>query len=125
MACKNVCRLCDRLVLSSSVTFATATGLVINIPQATYTNGEKYCIVVAQPIPATATIAANAYITIGSSTTLYPLVDCSGAQLSACDINTRTKYSTRVTTTPTGGVFKLIGTLSNHDAKNLPSLPVA
>lgn len=49
MACKSVCRLCDKLVLSQSVTFADGA-LVINLPAGSYKNGGKYCIVVAQAI---------------------------------------------------------------------------
>ena len=50
MACKNVCRLCDRLVISQSVTYSGGT-LIINIPAGSYKDGEKYCIVIAQSIP--------------------------------------------------------------------------
>lgn len=42
MACKPVCKLCDHLVLSQSVTF-TGGNLVINLPVGAYNNGEKYC----------------------------------------------------------------------------------
>ena len=54
MGCKPVCKLCDRLVISQAVTF-TGGNLVINLPAGNYRNGCKYCIVVAQAIPATAT----------------------------------------------------------------------
>ena len=57
MACKPVCKLCDKLVLFQSVTFAGGN-LVINLPAGSYGNGCKYCIVVAQAIPATTTINA-------------------------------------------------------------------
>jgi len=45
MACKPVCRLCDRLVISAAVTF-TGGNLVVNLPAGSYRNGEKYCIVI-------------------------------------------------------------------------------
>ena len=61
-------KLCDKLVISTAVTFA-ANQLIINIPQNTYNNGEKYCIVVAQNLPTTTTIAAPVVITIGTGTT--------------------------------------------------------
>lgn len=108
MACNNVCRLCKRFVISSAVTF-TGGNLVINIPAGAYANGEKYCIVVAQTIPSTTTINAPVYVTIGTGTTLYPVTNKCCAQLTACAIRTRTKYSTVVSTTPTGGAFKLLG----------------
>ena len=74
MDCNNVCRLCDRLILSQAVTFAGGT-LTINIPAGSYNNGAKYCIVVAQAIPAATTINAPVVITIGSGTMQYPLVN--------------------------------------------------
>ena len=57
MACKPVCRLCDRLIISQSVTFAGGN-LIVNLPAGDYRNGEKYCVVVAQAVPDTATINA-------------------------------------------------------------------
>lgn len=123
MACKDICKLCSRLVISDSVTFANGN-LVIDIPAATYGNGCKYCIVVAQTIPATTTINAPVYITIGGGATLYPLNKKNCAQATACAIRTRTKYSTIVNTTPTGGGFRLCGNLPCAPSNNLRSLPV-
>jgi hypothetical protein len=108
MACANVCRLCNRFIISDSVAF-TGGNLVINIPAGTYENGEKYCIVVAQSIPTTTTINAPVYVTIGAGTTLYPLTNRCCAQLTACGIRTRTRYSTVVVTNATGGSFRLLG----------------
>ena len=108
MACKTVCRLCDRLVISQAVTFAGGA-LTINLPAGNYRNGQKYCIVVAQSIPDTATINAPVVVTIGTGTNQYPLTRCDCAQVTACGIRTRTKYSTVVNTTGTGGTFRLLG----------------
>lgn len=108
MSCRNVCRLCDRLVISQAVTF-DGTSLVVNLPAGSYNDSEKYCIVVAQAIPAATTINAPVVITIGAGTVQYPLTNSCCAQVSACAIRTRTKYSTRVTTTAAGGSFKLLG----------------
>lgn len=108
MACKPVCKLCKRFVISQAVTFADGT-LTINLPAGDYTNGEKYCIVVAQTIPATTTISAPVVITIGTGTVQYPLTKCNCAQVTACGIRTRTRYSTVVSTTATGGTFKMLG----------------
>ena len=109
MSCKPVCKLCDRLVLSQAVTF-TGGNLEINLPAGSYNNGEKYCIVVAQAIPETTTINAPVYITIGTGTTLYPLTKRNCAQVTACGIRTRTRYSVCVVTTPTGGSFSMLAT---------------
>lgn len=108
MACKPVCKLCKRFVISQAVTFADGT-LTINLPAGDYTNGEKYCIVIAQSIPSTTTISAPVVITIGSGTVQYPLTKCNCAQVTACGIRTRTRYSTVVSTTTTGGTFKMLG----------------
>ncbi len=108
MSCKPVCKLCDKLVISSGVTF-TGGNVVINIPAGDYRNGCKYCLVVAQAIPTTATIAAPVVITIGTGTEQYPLSRCDCSQVTACGIRTRTRYSTIVSTNATGGTFKMLG----------------
>lgn len=108
MACKNVCTLCPRLVISQAVTFAGGV-LTINLPAGSYRNGEKYCIVVAQTIPAATTINAPVVVTIGTGTVQYPLTKRNCAQVTACSIRTRTRYATAVFTSATGGVFRLLG----------------
>lgn len=117
-------RLCDRLIISSAVTFADGT-LTINLPAGNYGNREKYCIVVAQTIPETATITAPVVITIGDdATTTYPLVNCDCSTVYACSINTRTRYTVCVFTDITSGVFRLMGKLPcSRCTSNLASLP--
>ena len=109
MSCKNVCRLCDKLIISAGLTFTAGTGLIINIPAGSYADNCKYCIVVAQVIPDATTITSPVFITIGAGTEQYPLNQCDGAQVTANQIRTRTKYATRVATTATGGSFNLAG----------------
>ena len=104
----NVCRLCRRLIFSQAVTFADGT-LTINIPAGAYNNGERYCIVIVQAIPAATTITAPVVITIGEGTEEYPLVNRCCAQVTACGIRTRTRYATVVATDTTGGSFKMLG----------------
>lgn len=108
MACKSVCRLCDKFIISTAVAF-TGGNLVITIPAGGYLNNEKYCIVIAQPIPDTTTINAPVVIQIGTGTVLYPLVKKNCRPVSACGVRTRTKYSVCVETTPTSGIFKMLG----------------
>lgn len=110
MSCKNVCRLCDRLIISEAVTF-TGGNLEINIPAGSYNDRCKYCIVVAQAIPDDTTITAPVVITIGTGTELYPLVRCDCAQVTAASLRTRTRYATVVSTNATGGTFKILGRL--------------
>lgn len=109
MSCKNVCVLCPRLVISQAVTFAGGV-LAINLPAGNYRNGEKYCIVVAQTIPAATTINAPVVVTIGTGTAQYPLTKRNCAQVTACGIRTRTRYSTVISTSATGGAFRMLGT---------------
>ena len=115
------CRLCDRLIISQAVTF-TAPNLIINLPAGAYQNCERYCIVVAQAIPDATTINAPVFITIGDGTELYPLNRCNGVQATASGIRTRTRYATRVSTTATGGAFRLLGKICCYPTDNLTSI---
>lgn len=108
MACKPVCQLCKRLIISQAITF-TGGNLVVNLPDGSYSNGEKYCIVLAQSIPTAATINAPVVFTIGTGTTQFPLTNRCCAPVTACGVRTRTKYSTNVVTSATGGTFRMIG----------------
>lgn len=121
MACTNVCKLCDRIRISTAVTF-TAPNLIITLPQGSYEDGEKYCIVVAQNIPAETVINAPVFIQIGEGTELYPLQRCDCSQATACGIRTRTRYATRVVTTPTSGSFRLLGRLCCSPNNDLQSI---
>ena len=108
MACKPVCRLCDKIKISQAVTFADGN-LVINLPAGSYNNGNKYCVIVAQANPAATTINAPVVFTIGTGTAQYPLTKRNCAQVTACGIRTRTRYSVCVSTSATGGAFKMLG----------------
>ena len=121
MSCNKPCRLCDRLIYSQAVTF-DGTNLVINIPAGAYQDGCKYCVVLTQAIPATTTINAPVVVTIGTGTVLYPLDKCDCTQATACAIRTRTRYPVRVETTPTGGVFKLLGKVCCAPSNNLTAI---
>lgn len=115
------CRLCDRLIISQTVTF-TAPNLIINLPAGSYQNCERYCVVVAQAIPDATTINAPVFISVGDGTELYPLNQCNGAQATASGIRTRTRYATKVTTTSTGGAFRLLGKICCYPTDNLTSI---
>lgn len=123
--------LCNNVIISTAVTF-TAPNLIIDIPAGSYANGKKYCIVIAQDIPTATTIAANVVISIGGNTaTLYPLTNCDGTNVTACQISTRSIYATRVRTNIQSGVFQLFGNIKNNCScaccanKNAaPSLPI-
>ena len=128
MACKPSCKLCDKLIISQSVTVVTVDGtdtLVIDLPARAYGNKCKYCIVIAQTIPDTATINQPVAFSIGGdTTTVYPFVRCDCSQVTACAIRTRTRYSTIVSTNAVGGVFKSLGGLHCCPTNVLETLPV-
>lgn len=106
--CGCIKKICDRMVYSDTVTF-TAPNLIIDLPEGSYNNSERYCIVVTDAIPDATTINAPVFFTIGGGAVLYPFVDCTGNQLTVRNLSTRYRYSTCVSTTPTGGSFRLLG----------------
>lgn len=112
--CNNTCRLCNRLILSQAVTFAAGV-LTVNIPSGVYSNCGKYCLVLAQAIPEATTIDSTVVITIGDGTDTYPLVDCAGNAITAGLLRTRTRYPLTVSTTPTGGSFRLTRRICSGD----------
>lgn len=101
-------RLCPRFIISQAVTFADDT-LTVNLPAGSYANGERYCIVVAQTIPAETTITAPVVITIGDGTVEYPLTNRCCAPILASGLRTRTRYAVVVATDANGGTFKMLG----------------
>ena len=129
MSCNRNCnRLCPNLIISTAVTLTTVSGtdtLLINIPEGTYKNGCKYCIVVAQSIPTTVPIGTPVAVSIGGDTaTVYPLTNRCCAQVTVCAIRTRTRYPVCVSTSATGGSFKVLSGLSCAPNNALASLPV-
>lgn len=102
------CHECPKMLYIRTVTFAGGV-LTLNLPAGSYRNGEHFCFVITENIPDATTITAPVVITIGAGTETYPLNDYRGAQLSAASLRTRTRYATRVSTTPTGGSFNLLG----------------
>lgn len=108
MACKPVCQLCNNLIISTAVNF-DGTNVIVGLPAGSYENGCKYCIVIAQTIPASATINAPVVFSIGTGAERYPLTTSCCRPVTACGIRTRTRYSTVVMTNATGGSFRLLG----------------
>lgn len=106
--CIKNCRLCNKMILSQSITF-TGGNLVVDLPANSYGNCQKYCIVFAQTIPDTATINAPVVFTINGGTTQYPFVNQDCTPIYASQVRTRRIYPTRVNTAVNTGVFKYIG----------------
>lgn len=124
--CIRNCRLCDRFIISTAITF-DGTNLVVNLPENAYQNCYKYCIVLAQSIPETTTINAPVVFTIGTGTTLYPFLNCDCTPIYASQVRTRRIYPTRVNTAVDTGVFKYIGNckLPSNATTAIQSIPVA
>ena len=121
MACKSVCQVCKKLVISQSINFTDNT-LIVDLPAGSYQDGCKYCIIFAQSIPQTATIGSNVVFTIGSGTVQYPLVNRCCRPVTACGIRTRTKYSVVVETTASGATFKMLGNPACSPSNNLTAI---
>lgn len=125
--CIKNCRLCKNIVISTAVTVVTVDGtdtLVIDIPNGFYPDCGRVCLVVAQTIPATATITMPVAISIGGdTTTVYPILNCDCTQVTACAIRTRTKYGLKVNTTATSAVFRTIKQLTCYPESTLAVIP--
>lgn len=122
MACQSVCKLCKNLIISTAVAFdPTTNSLDITIPDNGYRNCEKVCIVVAQTIPDSTTI--NALVNIVINGIRFPLQRCNCTQATACEIRTRTKYSTKVVTNSISGAFRLLGKTYPYCPESLQTLP--
>ena len=121
MACKSVCQVCKKLVISQAINFTDNT-LIVDLPEGSYQDGCKYCIIFAQTIPQTATIGSNVVFTIGSGTVQYPLVNRCCRPVTACGIRTRTKYSVVVETTASGATFKMLGNPACSPSNNLTAI---
>lgn len=121
MACKSVCQVCKKLVISQAINFTDNT-LIVDLPAGNYQDGCKYCIIFAQNIPQTATIGSNVVFTIGSGTVQYPLVNRCCRPVTACGIRTRTKYSVVVETTASGATFKMLGNPACSPSNNLTAI---
>lgn len=123
--CVKNCRLCDKFILSQTITF-DGTSLIVNLPANAYQNRCKYCIVLAQAIPEETTINAPVVFTIGTGTTEYPFINCDCTPIYASQVRTRRIYSTRVNTAVDDGVFKYIGKcrLPSNATTLVQSIPV-
>lgn len=108
MSCRNICKLCKNLYLSETITLS-GNNVVIQIPQASFNDCQKVCIVTAQAIPPTAPISATVVIQLGTGPVLYPVQKCDGTALTAAGLRSRTRYKMTVHTTADSGVFRLCG----------------
>ena len=71
--------------------------LILNIPQASYSNKEKVCICIAQTLP-DVTSAETVVVTIGTGATQYPLRTRCGNNVHADQVRSRKVYHTNIAT---------------------------
>lgn len=109
--CINNCKLCDKFILSQSIVYnVTVNQLIVDLPSGVYTNCGEYCIVLAQTIPAEATINAQVVFTIGGDQTIaYPFLNNNCTPILASQVRNRRIYKSKVNTAINSGVFKYIG----------------
>lgn len=125
--CIRDCKLCNKLILSTAINYdATTNTVIVGLPAGSYGNNCKYCIVLVQSIPTSATISSPVVFSIGTDPTQYPFVNCDCTPIYACQIKTRKIYPTRVNTSISSGVFKYIGRckLPCNPDTTVQSLPV-
>lgn len=130
MCNRNCDRFCPNFIFSDSITVVTVDGvdtLVIDIPApaSAYYNCRKICLALTEAIPDAATLEMPVAISIGGdTTTVYPIVDCTGLQIVAKQIVTRYKYKLKVFTNATSGVFKVYNLPNCISRTVLPTLEV-
>lgn len=116
------CGGCCHFVKTVSVTLVGDV-LVLNIPQKTYSNGEKVCICVAQNIPDTVTSANTVAVTIGTDATQYPLRTKCGNNVHADQLRGRKVYHTFVATDTAS--FMVNACELCRTGFNFPTIPAA
>lgn len=125
--CNNSCNECPRKIYSDSVTVVTVdtvATLVIDVPAQSFNNNQRGCIVITQTIPDAATINMPVAISIGGvTTTVYPVVNCNCAPVTACQLRTRRRYPFAVRVSGTTGTFKILRNLSCAPCNNDGVIP--
>lgn len=129
MSCNRECsNLCPNLIISTSVSIVTVGGtdtLLINIPLRTFNNKEKFCLIVAQDIPATATRYMPVALTIGGvTTTVYPLVRCNCAPVTQDAIETHKRYPMRININGSTANVRVLSGLRCPLNNNVQSIPI-
>lgn len=115
-------KLCPHFAIVTEVAFATGT-LTLTLPDdVTYSDRQKYCIVIGAALPDTTTINAPVVAVVGDGTTEFPLLTRCGAPVVAQQIATRRKYPVLISTTATGGSIRILSCLPDVDVTTLNAL---
>lgn len=111
--CNNKCSRVCRYLVYSEASAVTGGNLIVDLPEITYRDCNKFCLVLTQALPDTATVNMPVFVTVGEdTTTTYPLVDCTGLQVTASMITTRCRYPVIRVTNGVSTVFKIQRNLS-------------
>lgn len=125
--CNNSCNECPRKIYSDSVSVVTVNAvptLVVDLPAQSFNNCQRGCIVITQNIPEAATITMPVAVSIGGvTTTVYPVVDCNCATVTAPQLRTRRRYPFVVKVEGTSGTFKILRNLSCSCGNNGGVIP--
>lgn len=126
--CYNPCNECPRKIYSSGVSIVSVNGtdtLVIDIPQQSFNDKQRGCLIITQNLPEEATIYMPVAISIGGvTTTVYEVLACNCAQVTAPMLRTRRRYPFVVSVNATTGVFKILKNLSCAANSGLATIPV-
>ena len=108
MSCKynNQCgKVCDHFVVTTAVTFADGT-LTLTLPDdVTYGDGNHFCIVIGQTIPAETTINAPVVAVIGTGATEFPLLTRCGDPVVSQQVDVRRKYRINIIAVKNGNML--------------------
>lgn len=124
MACNCGCRCCPQLVRSTALTYDADTNVLsVSIPEATYLNHQRLCLVIAQAIPSGVNADTTVNILVGAGTTGYPIYTRFLNDVYADSLMTRKVYPLLAATDTEAFVIEDVGRLkaTQHVFSTLPA----
>lgn len=124
MACNCGCRCCPLLVRSTALTYDADTNVLsVSIPEATYLNHQRLCLVIAQVIPSGVNANTTVNILVGAGTTGYPIYTRFLNDVYADSLMTRKVYPLLAATGTEAFVIEDVGRLkaTQHVFSTLPA----
>lgn len=124
MACNCGCRCCSQLVRSTALTYDADTNVLsVSIPEATYLNHQRLCLVIAQAIPSGVNANTTVNILVGAGTTGYPIYTRFLNDVYADSLMTRKVYPLLAATDTEAFVIEDVGRLkaTQHVFSTLPA----
>lgn len=124
MACNCGCRCCPLLVKSTALTYNAETNVLsVSIPEATYQNHQRLCLVITQAIPAGVNANTTMNILVGTGQTGYPIYTRFLNDVYADSLMTRRVYPLLAATDTEAFVIEDVGRLKStkHVFSTLPA----